>query len=33
MKEVNSLLFDQSSVVVYFSYECLDVQAQGKALH
>lgn len=32
MKKVNSLLFDQSSVVVYFSDKCLHVQAKGKAL-
>ncbi|MDS7907816.1 DUF2442 domain-containing protein [Klebsiella pasteurii] len=32
MKKVNSLLFDRSSVVVYFSDECLHVQAKGKAL-
>lgn len=32
MKKVNSLLFDQSSVVVYFSDKCLHVQDKGKAL-
>ncbi|AWK44004.1 DUF2442 domain-containing protein [Photorhabdus laumondii subsp. laumondii] len=32
MKKVNSLLFDQSPVVVYFSDECLHVQVKGKAL-
>ncbi|MRT57758.1 DUF2442 domain-containing protein [Enterobacteriaceae bacterium RIT693] len=32
MKKVNGLLFDRSSVVVYFSDECLHVQAKGEAL-
>ncbi|MTH47847.1 DUF2442 domain-containing protein [Intestinirhabdus alba] len=31
MKKVNSLLFDRSSVVVYFSDEYLHVQVKGKA--
>ncbi|GAA0470800.1 DUF2442 domain-containing protein [Tatumella punctata] len=31
MKKVSNPLFEQSPVVVYFSVECLHVQAKGKA--